>query len=232
MLVFADFSKRHFRPDRHFAELFDVDRRSVFRSDCNIGDIFSVLKQANAAYVVALRANLQVVCAHIRIALGDGIHHLRNRNVESDQLIGIKIDVEFFGIAAEAHNINDTGYLFKLTFQDPILRDFQIHEALAIADELVSIDFTHCRSRRKLRFNARRQVSHLKTVQHFLPVKVVIGFVAEVTLDIGQAEQRNRSDMIKSGHPIQLCLERYGDLPLHLFGRPPGILRDDFDGWW
>ena len=72
-------------------------------------------------------------------------------------------------------------------------------------------------------------VDELQTIDHLLPRALVVDVPGEVTLDVGQAEQRLRADVVEVNHAGQAVLHRHGDVALDLFGRPAVRLRDDLD---
>src|SRR5262249_31014329 len=115
--------------------------------------------------------------------------------------------MEFFRWATKADNVNDAWHLLKLALQNPVLRHLQVHQAVALADQLVAINFADCRSRGELRLHTRRKLDHLQTIEDFLPIKVVIRLVLEITLDVREAKERNRADVVEAGHAIELGLD-------------------------
>ena len=200
LLVLTHLADRHLGADTDFAELLQIDGRAILCGHRDVCNVVGLLEQANTADVVALCADFEIVGADIGIACCDGTHHLGDGYVESDQLVRVEVDMKFFGVAAEAHDIDDTGHLLELPLEDPVLRDFQVHQAAALSDKLIAIDFAHSGRRRKLRLNTRRQIDHLKPVQDFLAIEVIVRFVLEIALDVGKAEQRNRAQVIESRH--------------------------------
>src|SRR5215471_14604912 len=137
--------------------------------------------------------------------------------------------MEFFGRATKTDDVNDAWHLLELALQDPVLRHLQVHQAVALADQLVAIDFTDCRSRGELRLHTGRELNHLQTIEDFLSGKVVIRLVLEITLDVRKAKERDRADVVEARHAIELRLDWYGDLALHLFRGPSRVLRNDLN---
>ena len=125
--------------------------------------------------------------------------------------------MEFFGLAAKTDDVNDTWHLLELALQDPVLRYLQVHQAVALADQLVAIEFPNGRPRGKLRLHARGELDRLEAIEHFLSIKVVLRLVLEITLDIRKAKEGNRADVVEARHAIELRLDGHSNLALHLF---------------
>src|SRR5215831_4693885 len=137
--------------------------------------------------------------------------------------------MEFFGRSAKTDDVNDIWHLLELALEDPVLRHLQIHRAVSLTDQLVTIDFADRRRRGKLRLHPRRELDHLQTIEDFLSIKVVIRLILEITLDVRKAKERDRADMVEARHTIELRLDWYGDLALHLFRGPSRVLRNDLN---
>src|SRR5262245_42427031 len=104
--------------------------------------------------------------------------------------------MEFFGRTTKTDDINDAWHLLEMTLENPVLRHLQLHQTVALADQVVAIDFADCRSRGELRLHTRRELDHLQTIEDFLSIKVVICLVLEITLDVREAKEGNRADVV------------------------------------
>jgi len=69
----------------------------------------------------------------------------------------------------------------------------------------------------------------LQTVQHFLPIPVVIAVIPKIQLHVAEAENRGRAHVLQTRNAEEHRFDGNGNLPFHLFGGPRGILRDHFD---
>ena len=125
--------------------------------------------------------------------------------------------MKFFGLTAKTDHVNDARHLLELPFEDPVLGYLQVHQTMALAYQLVAIDFADGRSRRELRLHTGRQLDHLQAIEHFLPIKIVISVVLEITLDVSQTKERDRAEVVEAGHAVELRLDWHRDLTLHLF---------------
>jgi len=83
--------------------------------------------------------------------------------------------------------------------------------------------------RANLRLKAWRQIHLRKSLQHLLPIPIIVGFVIENQHQAGEPEQGHRPQMRQVRDTIHNDLERDGDLLLHLFGGPARPLRNDLD---
>src|ERR1700686_3600940 len=63
--ILTDSSQWHFSADAHFTELFEIERRAIPGGDRDIADVVFVFEQADSSDVVALFADLQIVCADV-----------------------------------------------------------------------------------------------------------------------------------------------------------------------
>src|SRR5437879_5607586 len=125
--------------------------------------------------------------------------------------------MEFFSWATKTDDVNDAWHLLELALQNPVLRHLQVHQAVALADQVVAIDFADCRSWRELRLHTGRELDHLQTIEDFLSIKVVIRLVLEITLEVRKAKERDRADVVEARHAIELGLDGHSNLALHLF---------------
>src|SRR5262249_39488896 len=98
-----------------------------------------------------------------------------------------------------------------------------------LADDAIAEDFTDGVPRRDLRLHAGRHRNELQSVDHLLARVLVVDVPGEVTLHVGQSEQRLRANVIEMRHAREADLERDGDVALYLFGAPTFGLRDELD---
>ena len=83
------------------------------------------LQQADAAHVDALAAHRQVVSARIRVACGNGGHHLRKRYFELQQFASIDFGNVLPRASAESGHVDDSGNLLDFARHEPVLRGLQ-----------------------------------------------------------------------------------------------------------
>ena len=60
----------------------------------------------------------------------------------------------------------------------------------------------------------------------------VVAVEVEVELDVGEAEDADGAHLIEVRCAVQRGFDGHGDLLLHLFGGPGGVLGDDLDERW
>ncbi len=126
-------------------------------------------------------------------------------------------------------DVNDAGNLLDLAADEPVLRGFYFVQAVAVTDETIAINLADGRPGRKLRREIRRQSNELQAVQDFLAVPVIVAVVVEIELYVAQAENRDGANILKARNSEENGFDGDGDLTLHFFGGPGGILRDHFD---
>jgi len=92
-----------------------------------------------------LFADLQIIGAHIRIAVGNRVHHLRHGDAVSQQLVWIEIDMKLFRRTTKGADIEHSRNLFELPLDRPVFRNSKIHQAVSRTDELITIDLANGR---------------------------------------------------------------------------------------
>src|SRR6516225_4703225 len=117
----------------------------------------------------------------------------------------------FFGQSAKARNINHTGNGLELFFEYPILNFLLFEQIMVGALDNVVIDLADRVFRGYDRRDALGERDKRELVNSIAAVPVVIAVPGEITLDVGQTEQRNRSDRLEVPHSGESELERHGD---------------------
>src|SRR5262249_42618829 len=107
----------------------------------NVANVLCSLEEADSSNDVALYPKFKIVGANIRVAVGNRCHHLRHGDVEGDELVRVEINVKLFGRPSETDYVNDARYLLELPFENPILRHLEIHQAVTLSGELITVDF-------------------------------------------------------------------------------------------
>src|SRR5262245_21420911 len=87
--VLTDLSNRNFRSDTDPSQLLEINRCTVLGRNCDICNIIGILEKADAADVVALNSNLQIIRPYVGVAAGHCADHLRYRDIERDQFVRI-----------------------------------------------------------------------------------------------------------------------------------------------
>ena len=128
-----------------------ADRHALWRCDHHLVDVAQRGEESDATHVVALRAQLQALPAHVLICVRDRLRQLRERQVVAAQLVGIDLDVQLARQAAERGDVDDARHLLELPLKDEVLRRLQIGERLAGPFERVAIDLADCVPGRELR---------------------------------------------------------------------------------
>ena len=112
-----------------------------------------------------------------------------------DQLVGIDAHLIFARGAAEAGHVDDVRHGLEVFLDHPVFERFQLHHVVlrigAVQREEVDLA-DRAPVRAHLRLHARGQGDLRQPLQHPLAVPVVVWFVVEDQLQIGQAEERER----------------------------------------
>ncbi len=228
-LVDADFSQPDPVPLAGLAEIAHEDRRTVLLGHDRVRDIVEIPHQSHAAHVEALRPHREIVATHIGIVLREPLNDLIQRDIEPQECAGIQIDVVFLGRAAIGADIDHAGHPLELPPDLPVLNGLQLGQALAGPGHFIAKDFGDGRPGRDRRLDVLGQRDGLQPVENFLPVAEIFRTEVEIDFDVAQAEDGEGADIGESRHTLERDLDRQGNGPFHLFGRPPAVLGDDFD---
>ncbi len=232
LLVGADLTEARLESFSYFGDVGDGDGSAVLFSYDDCCDVGFVVDLSDGADVDALIAEGEIVAAGVGVAGLDGVDELGEGDAVGEELVGVGLDLILARGAAEGGDVDDAGDLFDLTSDEPVLSGLDFVEGVAGTDELIAIDFADGRPGGELRLEVVGQGEGLEAIEDLL--LIAEGFAAEfeVELDVGEAEDGDGADLFEVRHAAEDGLDGDGDLLLHLFGGPGGILGDDFDERW
>src|ERR1700682_1498967 len=124
--------------------------------------------------------------------------------------VGIDVDGVLLRLAAEPHHVDYPGDLPELALEDEVLGRLQLGEGVARSLERVAENLADRVPGRELRLDAGRKLDELEPVQDPLLRGVIVRIPVEVTLHVGEPEQRLRADVIEVYHAPQPVFPRDG----------------------
>ena len=127
-LVDPHLAQPHAIADGDLPYILDIDRRARLLRHDNVFDVAQVPDQADAADVEALGADRQIVPPDVRITVGQGVQHLRQRDVVLGEASRVHIDMVFLRRATERRHVDDSADLLELALQLPVLDRLQVAE--------------------------------------------------------------------------------------------------------
>ena len=130
IMIHADLAQPRLRGFMHVRHVAQIDRHTIALVISTFCMSSMRLQQADAANIHALAAHRQIVSAGVRVACGDGGDHLRERDVELQQLARVDFGDVFARGAAEPGDVDDPGNLLDFARDEPILRGFQFVQAV------------------------------------------------------------------------------------------------------
>ena len=126
-------------------------------------------------------------------------------------------------------DVDDAVDLLELALQDPVLGGLALERRVPGARDDVAVDLADRVLGREHGLEVVRKLNLGQSVQDLLPVLAVVGAPLEVALDVGEAEDRDRAEVIEARHAVQRHLERHRRVPLDLLGGPARGLHDRLD---
>src|SRR5438874_13682883 len=117
----------------HSGDVLHINRRSVLHFEDNVFDVLDFFYVAAPADEILSRRNLERFSADIGVAHLDGINHLGERNVVSNERVWIEIDLILF---YETTDRRDFGHAFhgrEGVTEIPVLNRAQLREIVFAA---------------------------------------------------------------------------------------------------
>ena len=207
----------------------------VFHSHGGFHRVLAVADQSQKADHVGRVALDDVFAAHIRVAGGNRVLDLLQRDSVALHAGGVGVDLIALDRPAEAADVGHARQAAERPLQREILQRLQIVQVVDLAAgrvlgvrQHVAEDLSRGRLRRDRRGDAGGQLRHLQAVEDLLPRSRLIDAVFELVADVAQLEHRLRLRVLQARHPRQGHLERNRDLAFHFFRRRAGIAGHDF----
>src|SRR3974377_472955 len=116
-------------------------------------------------------------------------------------------------LAPVARYVDDARPLLELPLENPVLGGLEVAQRVALAAHDVAVELSDRVPRRELGHEAVRGRDELQGVYALLPRVVVVDAPLEVALDVGQAEEGRRPDVVQTRHSGERHLARGGGLP-------------------
>ena len=193
--------------------------------DDDVTDVVGRAQQADAADQVLLAPLLDVAAARVRVAVGQRVEQLLQRDLWS-QLGEVGVHLVLLDEAAQADHVGDPRHQLELALDDPVLDRAQLAGS--------AVDPSGSGTPRRSRWTAARarvarpgQVGLAQALGHLLPGEIRSRLVVEGDDQKRQAELRVGEHAHGIGQASQRDLERDGDLLLDLFRRASGVQGDD-----
>jgi hypothetical protein len=191
VVVDADLAQPHPMPHRHGSQRLDENGGAFLFGHHHIFDIRQTVDQPEAANVVVLGADGEVVAADVGVAVGQGLHDLREADLITDQLPGIDIDVIFLGRASEGRHIDDPRHTPELSPDLPILDRLEVGQTrLPVSGQFIAVDLCNRPPGRQGRLHVLRKTDRGQAIDDFLPVEEVLRPEVEIDLHVAQPENR------------------------------------------
>ena len=205
-------------------------RRTLLRGDDDLLDVAERLDQSDAADHQRVLALTEITAAGIRVARGDRVEHLLQREVVRAQASRIDGHLVLLDAATPRHDVHDPRDLAELALERPVFERLQLHERHGLRLERVAVHLAdHAGERPEPGLRVRRQLRLGDALLHLLPRPVVVGAVGEQDPDVRQAEVRERAEKRHVRDAVQLLLDLDRDVPFDFLGRVTGPERDDVD---
>jgi hypothetical protein len=158
----------------------------------------------------------------------DGGFDVCQRQVESDELLRIEIELKLGGDAAEVRDVGDARHLLERGNDDPALEFGQLALPLGVGLQRIVEDLAGRRCHGiETRCQSRRQGGVLDALVDALTRPIILDAVAEHDGDQRQTERAFRAHEQEARRAVELALERDRDPLFDLFGRHAGRLGDD-----
>ena len=168
----------------HRSNIADEDGNIIPLCHHDRFDILNGFQQANGTHVHVLRAQREVISAHVGVAVLDSIHDLRQSDVMRQQPRRVDNYLILARGSTKRGHVDNAGNLFNLPRDQPVLCRFQFVQGVAGPGENITINFTDGRRRRKRRLQIIRQAQCLQVIENFFAVMEVIAVEAEIQLHI------------------------------------------------
>jgi hypothetical protein len=228
----AELAETYFGTLRHDGDIADMQGSSALRLDHGVGDIADRVNHADFAHVHLLQPRLNEAPSGVGVVVGQLLFHLADAQPVGDELFRIDAHLILARGTPEAGDVHHVGDRLEIFLDHPIFKRFQLHHVVFRigAAQGVEIDLAHrAPVGPHLWVHARRQGHLRQPFQHALPIPGVLGSIFKDQLQIGQAEERERSQIHHVGNSVHGDFERYGYLLLDLLGRDPRPLSDNLD---
>src|SRR5262249_48168123 len=201
-------------------------RRGGLHGEGALHRIAAAADHAEAAHHLHDTSLAEIVAANIRVAVGDGVLDLGERDAETLEQVRVGLDLVAFDGAADTAGVENARHTLELALQQPVLQRLQIIESVNVvaqgilgAAQRVTINLPRRALRRNLGLNAWRQILHeLETIDNLLPSLLEVNAIVELVAQMREAKERLGARDVQAGHACQRHLQGDGDLAFHLLG--------------
>ena len=107
--------------EMHSGDVLQINRRPVLDFEDNVLDVLDFLNVATAAHVIFRARDLENFAADIGVAHFDGVNHLGERNVVSNERVWIEIDLVLFYETTDRRDFGHALHGRKRVTEIPIL---------------------------------------------------------------------------------------------------------------
>src|ERR1700693_3378988 len=229
---FSELAEANLRTLRNDRNILHPQRCAILGQDHRAFDVLGSIDQSDGTHVDLLQTRLYEAPSCVDVIIRKLLLDLGQTQPVSDQLVWVDANLVFACGAAKAGNVDDVGHSFEVLFDDPVFNRLQFHRVVGRigtvqCEEVDLADWAPVRAH--LWYYAWRQSDLAQTFQNPLPVPVVIRLVVENQLQVGESEERERTQMHHVRDAIHDDFERNRDLLLDLLRGNSRPLRNDFN---
>ena len=229
---FRSLPQANLRPLRNHRNIPHVKRRAVLGEKDRLSNVLRPVDQSHFAHIDLLQTLLDKTSARVGIVICELLFDLRQAEPVCNQFVRIDPYLIFARRPSETGNIHHVRHGLETLFNHPIFHRLQFHRVIGrvCAVQREKINLTHRTPvRPHLRDHARRQRDLAQPLQHPFPIPVVLGFVVEDQFQVGESEQRERSQVNHVRNAAHHDLERNRHLLFDLLRRNSRPLRNHFN---
>ena len=193
-------------------DVADEDRTVIDILDDDVLDVGHVADLSKPPHNILFAVVLEVVTPRHAVVASDGVHDIRDADVEQVELFGQHRHLKLLHKPPERVDFGDALHHFQLRRNEPVLDFAQFGEGMAIPLDRILVDFAECRGdgpEHGTRHIARKVVGNgLEPLAHQLPREIDVGAFIELDGDRRQSKLGDRPYLRHLGKSVHGGFDR------------------------